>query len=84
MQLNEDLVKDLKSSHFDFGAYNLKANHSQYVNHFRPWENDKVEATGKALNKQSHIHFGSYNPKNFYVSNKNTDFSHPGKQERVS
>ena len=84
MKLNEDLVKDLKSSHFDFGGYNKKPCYSQYAHQFRsvdqPDFSNRVPIDVKSF-KQSHLKFGDYNSDNFYTSAKSAHFQHPGRQE---
>lgn len=76
MAMNQDMIAELKSSHFDFGGYNLKENHSQYKHHYRGTPSDTVKVDASNFSA-SHLKFGDYTSKNFYVSAKDMDYTKP-------
>jgi len=81
MSLPQELIADLKSSHFNFGGYNQGPNHSVYTQNFQHDINAKPPKVDTSDFRKSHLKFGDYQSDNFYVSLKNRDFTNPGKQE---
>ena len=83
MKQNQDFVKDLKSSHFDFGGYNTKPSHSQYRHHYRSNDDPNFKPT-ESINlhsiRGSHLQFGDYKSDNFYTTSKDHHYGNPGVQ----